>query len=129
MGLIDAPYAWAVTTGTPSTIVAVLDTGIDLTNPEFAGRIWTNPTANRDGYLGDTHGWNFVAGTGNVQDNSGHGSHVSGILAAAGNNGSGIAGVDWGTQIMPLKVLDGRATARTTRPSAPSISRSRTGPG
>ena len=113
MGLIDAPYAWSVTTGSPSTVVAVLDTGIDLTNPEFAGRIWTNPTANTDGHVGDLHGWNFVNNSGSVADNSGHGSHVSGILAAAGNNGYGIAGVDWGTQIMPLKILDAQGNGTT----------------
>lgn len=106
LGIIDAPYAWAVTTGTPATVVAVLDTGIDLKNPEFAGHLWTNPTANTDGYRGDTHGWNFVNSTGNLQDDNGHGSHVSGILGAQGNNGVGGAGIDWRAQIMPLKVLD-----------------------
>jgi subtilisin family serine protease len=104
---ISAPQAWSRTTGNPDTIVAVLDTGIDLANPEFAGRIWTNPdSSGGDGYPGDVHGWNFVANTANVQDDNGHGTHVSGILAAAGNNGIGVAGVDWNAQIMPLKVLD-----------------------
>jgi thermitase len=104
---IDAPQAWKRTTGNPSIIVAVLDTGIDLSNPEFAGRIWTNPdSSGTDGYAGDVHGWNFVANDPNVQDDEGHGTHVSGILAASGDNGIGVAGVDWNAQIMPLKVLD-----------------------
>ncbi len=116
MGMIDAPYAWAITKGSPSTIVAVLDTGIDLSNPEFAGRIWTNPAVNNDGYKGDLHGWNFVNNTGNVSDNEvdGHGTHVAGILGAAGNNGDAIAGVDWGTQIMPLKILDSQGNGTTS---------------
>jgi subtilisin family serine protease len=104
---IDAPQAWSRTTGSGSIIVAVLDTGIDLSNPEFAGRIWTNPDpSGGDGYAGDVHGWNFVLNTANVQDDDGHGTHVSGILAAAGNNALGVAGVDWNARIMPLKVLD-----------------------
>ena len=113
LGMIDAPSAWSVTTGTHATIVAVLDSGIDLSNPEFAGRIWTNPTANKDGFTGDVNGWNFINNNGNVQDNDGHGTHVSGIIAAAGNNGYGVAGVDWKTQIMPLKVLDSSGNGTT----------------
>jgi subtilisin family serine protease len=104
---IDAPQAWNRTAGSSSIIVAVLDTGIDLSNPEFAGRIWTNPNpSSSDGYPGDVHGWNFVSNDANVQDDDGHGTHVSGIIAASGNNGIGVAGVDWNAQIMPLKVLD-----------------------
>src|SRR5262249_25823047 len=80
MALIDAPQAWGVTRGTPATIVAVLDTGVDLGNPDFAGRIWTNPHPTG----GDVHGWNFVTNTPNIQDSNGHGTHVTGILAAAG---------------------------------------------
>ena len=112
---VDAPYAWGVTTGTSATIVAVVDTGVDLANPEFAGRIWTNTnTSGSDGYRGDLHGWNFVNNTSNVQDNNGHGSHVTGILAAAGNNGYGIAGIDWNAVIMPLKILDSQGNGTTT---------------
>ncbi len=110
---IDAPEAWSVTTGSPSTIVAVLDTGIDLDHPELAGRIWTNPgevAANGvdddgNGYVDDVHGWNFVAGTNDVQDDNGHGSHVSGTIAASGNDGLGVVGVAWNATVMPLKVL------------------------
>ena len=104
---IDAALAWTRTTGSSATIVAVLDTGIDLSNPEFAGRIWTNPdSSGSDGYPGDVNGWNFVANDADVQDDNDHGTHVAGILAASGNNGIGVAGVDWNTQIMPVKVLD-----------------------
>jgi subtilisin family serine protease len=109
--LIDAPYAWSITTGTPATVVAVLDTGIDLASPEFAGRLWVNAAASTAFH--PVYGWNFVANNGNTQDDNGHGSHVSGILAATGNNAYGIAGVDWGTQIMPLKILDSQGNGST----------------
>ena len=100
---IDAAEAWAVTTGNPATIVAVLDTGVDLTNPDFAGRLWVNSSASRP--RSPVFGWNFVSNNGNVQDNNGHGTHVTGILAASGNNATGVVGVDWHAQIMPLKIL------------------------
>ncbi|MEJ7637744.1 MAG: S8 family peptidase [Singulisphaera sp.] len=107
------PEAWSVTTGSPATIVAVLDTGIDLGHPELAGRVWTNPgevAANGvdddgNGYVDDIHGWNFAAGTNDVQDDNGHGSHVSGTIAASGNDGAGVVGVAWNATILPLKIL------------------------
>lgn len=102
---IDAPEAWAVTTGSASTIVAVLDSGIDLNSSEFAGRLWLNPGASRPGK--PVYGWNFVGKNGNVQDDYGHGTHVAGVLGAA-NDGRGIVGVDWNARIMPLKVLNSR---------------------
>ncbi len=111
---IDAPEAWGISTGNPATIVAVVDTGIDLNNPDFAGKIWTNPVNDAaQGYPNDLHGWNFVAGNNNLQDDNGHGSHVSGIIAAAGNNNYGVVGVDWNARLMPLKFLDSNGTGST----------------
>lgn len=103
---IDAPEAWTITQGDPSVIVAILDTGIDLKNAEFAGRLWVNPAPGSGGYHNDVNGWNFIQNTNNVQDNNGHGTHVAGILAASGNNGIGVAGVALNVRIMPVKVLD-----------------------
>lgn len=107
---IDAPEAWTVTTGKSSTIVAVIDSGIDLKSPEFAGRLWVNPSASRRGK--PVYGWNFVKGNGDVQDDYGHGTHVTGVIAASANNGQGVVGVDWNARIMPLKALgaDGTGT-------------------
>ena len=102
---IDAPAAWSITTGNPSTIVAVIDSGLDVYHPEFAGRLWTNPTPDA-AYPGDLHGWNFLNNTFNIADDNGHGTHVTGILAATGNNGVGVAGVNWNAKIMPLKFID-----------------------
>ncbi len=95
---IDAPAAWGTTTGSSSTIVAVIDTGIVLSHPEFAGRLWTGPKG--------IHGWNFLNNTANLQDSNGHGTHVAGLLGASANNGAGIAGVNWSAQLMILKALD-----------------------
>lgn len=111
LSTIDAPQAWSITQGNKSTIVAVLDTGIDLRNAEFAGRLWTNPDASNR--TRTVYGWNFVANNGNPQDDNGHGSHVSGVIGANGNNNLGVAGVNWNAQIMPLKVLDSMGDGAT----------------
>lgn len=102
---IDAPEAWRATTGSAATIVAVIDSGVDVSNPEFKGRLWVNPSASRRGK--PSYGWNFVANNGDVRDDYGHGTHVAGILGAA-NDGRGIVGVDWHARLMILKVLDAR---------------------
>jgi thermitase len=111
LAMVDAPQAWTVSTGNSSTIVAVIDTGIDLHNPEFAGRLWVNASASRPRKV--VYGWNFVSNNGNTQDDDGHGTHVSGILGAKGNNNIGIAGIDWNTEIMPLKSLDAQGNGTT----------------
>ncbi len=111
---INATTAWATTQGTWSTIVAVIDSGLDLSHPEFAGRVWVNtaeangaPGRDDDGngYVDDVNGWNFQANSPNVYDDNGHGTHVAGIIGATGNNGQGLAGVNWGARILPLKFI------------------------
>ena len=183
---INAPAAWNVTTGSMSTVIGVIDTGIDYNHPDLYQNIWINQaeipdfwytkssaastaydqivyktqiqtatpglitfadlnsTANKglvwdnngDGRIdagdllrnssqggwdnnghdtkdGDTahpddfFGWNFVANNNNPFDDNGHGTHVSGIIGARGNNGTGIAGIDWNVSLMALKVFDG----------------------
>jgi subtilisin family serine protease len=104
---IDAPDAWGITTGTSSTIIAVLDSGVDLNSPDLDPHLWTNPAHPSQ------HGWNFINNNSNIQDLNGHGTNVTGILAAIGNNGIGVAGVDWNAQIMPLKVLDSQGNGST----------------
>ncbi|MGE3820632.1 MAG: S8 family peptidase, partial [Isosphaeraceae bacterium] len=113
LGMIDARAAGGVTTGSPSTIVAVLDTGIDVNSPEFAGRLWVNPNASNR--FRTVHGWNFVDNNTNVTDTHGHGTHVAAIIAAAGNDGIGVAGLNWNATIMPLKVLDARGDGSTDK--------------
>jgi subtilisin family serine protease len=104
---IDAPAAWDVTPGLPNTVVAVVDSGIDLGNPDLAGQLWTNPGFGPAdlGYWGDVHGWNFLGNNANISDQDGHGTHISGIIAAAGNNAYGVVGVAPGVKLMVLKFI------------------------
>jgi serine protease len=96
---IGVPTAWLRTTGSQAVVVAVLDTGIDAAHPEFAGRIVPGYDAIRDRADGPTD-------FGPTNDDQGHGTHVSGTIAAAANNGGGIAGIAPSVTIMPIKVLD-----------------------
>lgn len=105
--------AWDIETGEQRpVIVAVIDTGIDYYHPDLKpSSIWHNPKPNKPGvdpnkYDDDIIGWNFVDNSNNPWDNDGHGTFVAGIIAATTNNGVGIAGLNWGVQIMPLKVMD-----------------------
>ncbi|HTG46651.1 MAG TPA: S8 family serine peptidase [Actinomycetota bacterium] len=108
--------AWNTTEGSPSTVIAVLDTGVELDHPDLAGNIWTNAgeTANgtdddHDGYIDDLHGWDFVDHDDDPSpmfdgfDWDIHGTHVAGIIAAA-RDGSGTVGVCPTCTIMPLRV-------------------------
>ncbi|MBI4056526.1 MAG: S8 family serine peptidase [Elusimicrobia bacterium] len=111
---IDAPEVWDVVTGATSPIVVgVVDTGVDYTHPELSGHIWTNPREipgngiddDGNGYVDDVRGWDFKYHDKDPMDDHGHGTHVSGTIAASGNNGQGVVGVTWGAKIMPLKFL------------------------
>jgi subtilisin family serine protease len=108
---IDASDAWDVTTGTPSTVVAVLDTGVDLAHPDLAPSLWQNPGEvagngiddDGNGFVDDVVGWDFADDDANPQDTDGHGSHVAGTIAAASNDGVGVAGICPGCRIMVLR--------------------------
>ena len=95
-------------------VIAILDTGVDITHPDLAANIWTNKAEQEgasgydddsNGYTDDIHGWDFVNQTGNIADNNGHGTHCAGIAAACGFNGTGIVGANPDAKIMPLTVL------------------------
>jgi subtilisin family serine protease len=119
---IQAAKAWGITTGSRSVVVGVVDSGIDITHPDLAANIWTNPGEtpgngiddDHNGYVDDIHGWNFVDNTNNVADVYGHGTHVAGIIGAAGNNGTGVAGIDWQVSLMALKFEDSRGIGFTS---------------
>jgi len=94
---IRAPEAWDITTGSASVVVAVVDTGVDYTHPELAGRMWTD---------GSGHfGYDFVSNDTDPKDECGHGTHVAGTIAAEINNGAGGTGVAPGVKIMAVRVL------------------------
>lgn len=113
---IGAPAGWdEATTGAPVT-VAVIDTGVDTTHPDLAGRLWTNPGEipgnglddDGDGLVDDVHGWNFADDDAQLYDpadNETHGTHVAGTVAAQRDNAIGVAGVADNARIMALKFL------------------------
>ena len=111
---IDMDLAWDIETGDPNLLVAVLDSGMKLDHPEFAGRIWVNTSETLDGidndgnnYVDDVYGgWDFANNDNDPTDDHGHGTNVGGIALATGNNGIGYAGVNWNSQIMAVKILD-----------------------
>lgn len=106
--------AWDTSVGAPTKLVAVIDSGADLTHPDLVANIWANPKEipgngrddDRNGFKDDVNGYDFVNKDAVPQDDYGHGSHVAGIVAAAGNNTTGVAGVAWGTKVVVVKALD-----------------------
>ncbi len=110
---IKAIEAWGVTTGSTGIVIAVIDTGVEYTHPDLAANIWKNPGEipnngiddDRNGYIDDVNGWNFVSKNNKPMDDNGHGTHCAGTIAAVGNNNIGITGVCWNAKIMPLKFL------------------------
>jgi subtilisin family serine protease len=111
---IDAPEAWAIETGSPDVVIAIIDSGIDYTHPDLAANIWNNTDEipgngideDHNGYIDDIRGWDFYYNDSNVTDGYGHGTMCAGIAAAAGNNSIGVAGVAWNCKIMPLKIIN-----------------------
>ena len=124
---VQVEKAWSELdcTGDPSIIVAVLDEGVDVTHPDLKASMWVNEgeawgskeDGDGNGYCGDIHGYNFVQNTGIIAIDSkydtGHGSHVAGVIAAVNNNGEGISsiaggnGTEPGVRIMSCQIFSG----------------------
>lgn len=103
--------AWQLTQGSDTTIVAVIDTGIDLNHPDLVDNAWINPNEiagnniddDGNGFVDDIIGWDFVFNNNTPEDVDGHGSHVIGIAMADTNNSLGVAGGGFGSKVMILK--------------------------
>jgi subtilisin family serine protease len=119
---IGVAQAWEFTTGSRSVVVAVIDSGIDLTHPDLVANLWVNPGEiagdgidnDVNGFIDDVHGWDFVDNDAVPQDGFGHGTHVAGIIGAVGNNGVGVTGVNWQVSIMALRIQDDRGAGSTS---------------
>ncbi len=111
--LCDFPQAWDATTGTATTSVAIIDTGIDYNHEDLAAKVWINsgeiPNNGIDddgnGYVDDVQGWDMFSDDNDPLDFMGHGTHVAGLVGAATDNGIGVAGGDWQCRLMTLKVF------------------------
>jgi len=99
---IQAPEAWDISTGARDhAIIALVDSGVDLDHPDLVDNLWTDP-------LTGTHGYNVLDGDYEPWDltEAGHGTHCAGIMGAVGNNGIGVAGVNWQAQVMVVRFLN-----------------------
>ncbi len=110
---IHATSAWDLTTGSKANVVTVVDTGIDYSHPDLAANVWSAPApfsvtigGTTISCAAGTHGFNAIANTCDPKDDNNHGTHVSGTIGGAGNNGIGVAGVNWTASIMGSKFLD-----------------------
>lgn len=127
---IGAPEAWDRTTGSPAVVVAVVDTAMDIDHEDLKGNIWTNAGEifgngiddDGNGFIDDVHGWNFLNDTFEVrpnvkgaysEDGYVHATLVASLIAAKGNNATGIAGVAWNARIMPVVALDAQGSGYT----------------
>lgn len=119
-GDVSAEQAWDVGTGGTSALIGIIDTGVYRTHEDLSANIWSNPSELVDGqdndgngYVDDINGVNTQTGSSNVSDCNGHGTHVAGIIGARGNNGVGIAGVNWVASMIAVNT-DGDCSGDST---------------
>lgn len=115
---INAPAAWDIAQGTNTTVIALIDSGIDLTHPDLLGRLWQNDDIpgngvddDQNGKIDDVNGWNFVEESNNLAATNEHGTQVAGVAGAASNNGLGVAGLCWQCPIMPVVAMQANGVA------------------
>lgn len=121
--LMQNNLAWDTTLGSSNVIIAITDDGIDITHPDLAASIWTNPGEiagngiddDHNGFVDDVHGWDFSSNDNNPNPVSPdyHGTHVAGIAAARTNNGVGVSGTAGGATIMPIRFYGSGAWTST----------------
>jgi subtilisin family serine protease len=108
---IEAPGAWDSVTSTREVVIALVDAGLSSSHPDLAGQLWVNPGEvpgnglddDNNGHVDDVHGWNMIDDNADLSDNTGHGTTMAGIIAAA-KNGEGRAGVCSACRLMIVKV-------------------------
>lgn len=111
---IHAPEAWETLRSASNIIVAVIDTGILASHPDLAHALWTNTGEipgngiddDGNGIIDDVHGLNAAANSGDIEDVVGHGTFISGLIGAVGNNEIGVSGVAWQVQLMTCRYVD-----------------------
>ncbi len=123
---VNCEEAWELCTGDTSIIVGVMDEGVLIDHPDLAANIWVNEAEiygsyndnDGNGFNGDRHGYNFASDRGYISatgsNDTGHGTHVAGTIAAVNNNGIGVCGIaggdaakgQKGVRIMPLQIFD-----------------------
>jgi thermitase len=119
----EALKAHGITEGSKNVVVAIVDTGIDAYHKDLKNNLWTNPGESgfdsqgrdkatngidddKNGFVDDIHGWNFVTNSNKLDDNHGHGTHIAGIIGAEGHNNFGITGIASKVSMMVLKYYD-----------------------
>ncbi len=112
LGKIKADKAWNITTGSSGVLIAVLDSGVDLSHEDLKSRIFRNHKEKKngldddnDGFVDNLRGVNFIDSNNDITDRFGHGTFVTGIIVANSLNKIGIAGVDWYASVIPVKVI------------------------
>jgi len=133
---LDMSKVWAQEIGGNDIIIAVIDSGVDISHPDLHDNIWINQDEilgdkidnDKNGYIDDIHGWDFITHSNDpspkypvdclarktcIQEAILHGTFVAGVAAAVSNNNLGITGVSWQTKIMPLRVLNEKGAGNT----------------
>jgi subtilisin family serine protease len=113
MDRIRAPAAWDISTGSNQVVVAIIDSGVDYNHLDLNANMWRNPgeTAGNgvdddgNGVVDDVYGYNAINNSGNPMDDNNHGTHCAGVIGARGNDGQGVAGVNWQIKMVAVKFL------------------------
>jgi thermitase len=130
MQKIQAPAAWDTNTGSDAVVVVVIDTGVFYPHDDLNANMWRNPGESgqdvngndkatngidddADGYVDDVYGIDSFNHDSNPIDDRGHGTHCAGIVGALGNNGQGVAGVNWKVRLMALKFISQQGEGTT----------------